>query len=213
MIARAFILSFFLLTIAVSTAYSDIFKYVDKDGVAHYTNIPQGSRYRQILGEKRAASPGGLYHDIIQRKSSKYNVEPSLVSAVISVESNWRPDAVSSRGAMGLMQLMPGTADDMQVMNPFDPEDNIDGGVRYLSLMIDRFNDIDLALAAYNAGPGRVDRSGGLPDIKETREYVSKVLSLYGGSAGNSPSNYSSPMTQTFKVTMKKRAPVYTSTP
>lgn len=119
------------------------------------------------------------YHHIISRKSEKYNVESSLVYAVIEVESTWNPKATSKKGAKGLMQLMPSTAKDMNVINPFDPEENIDGGTRYLRLLLDRFDgDLNLALAAYNSGPTTVRRFKGIPPIKETKQYVKKVLSI-----------------------------------
>ncbi|HNY10741.1 MAG TPA: lytic transglycosylase domain-containing protein [Candidatus Wallbacteria bacterium] len=117
---------------------------------------------------------------IILEKSRKHEVDPFLVSAIMSVESDYDPDAVSDKGAMGLMQLMPGTADDLGVKNPFDINQNIDGGTKYIKMMLDRFSgDMKLALAAYNAGPNAVDRSGGIPDNDETRNYVVKVLENY----------------------------------
>lgn len=120
------------------------------------------------------------YHHIISSKSEKYKVEPSLVYAVIEVESNWNHKAISKKGAIGLMQLMPATAKDMNVNNVFDPEENIDGGIRYLRYLLDRFNgDIALTLAAYNSGPTKVKRFNGIPPIKETKRYVKRVLSIY----------------------------------
>ena len=120
------------------------------------------------------------FHRIINKKSDKYRIESSLIKAVIKVESNWNSEAVSHAGAMGLMQLMPGTASDLKVTNPFNPEDNIDGGARYLRYLLDRFNgNLSHALAAYNAGPTRVKQHRGIPPIKETQQYVKRVLSLY----------------------------------
>ncbi len=120
------------------------------------------------------------YHQIITRKSDKYRIEPSLIRAIIKVESNWDSKAVSRKGAMGLMQLMPSTAKDMKVKNPFDPEENIDGGTRYLRYLLNKFNgDITLAIAAYNAGPTKVMKFRGIPPIKETKQYVKKIFSIY----------------------------------
>jgi soluble lytic murein transglycosylase-like protein len=210
MITRIFILSFLLLIITAASAHSDIYKYVDEDGVAYYTNVPKDRRYKKIFGEKGSVSFNGPYHEIIESKASRYGVEPSLVAAVISVESNWKPDAVSSRGAIGLMQLMPGTAEDMQVLDPFDPEENIEGGVRYLRFLLDRFKEVDLALAAYNAGPRRVEEYGGIPAISETRQYVKKVLSIYKGDGlSYSGTDYGSGQTQILRVSMRNGPAVY----
>jgi soluble lytic murein transglycosylase-like protein len=120
------------------------------------------------------------YRHIIFTKSKEYEIEPSLVYAVIKVESNWDTKALSRSGAKGLMQLMPSTAKEMNVKNPFDPEENIEGGIRYLKYLLDKFNgDITLALAAYNAGPNKVRKFRGVPPIKETKRYVKRVLSFY----------------------------------
>jgi soluble lytic murein transglycosylase-like protein len=117
---------------------------------------------------------------IVQQSAEKHNVPPELVRAVISTESNWNALAVSPKGALGLMQLVPGTAQLLGVGNAFDPAQNVDAGVRYLGMMLERYNyDIPKALAAYNAGPGVVDRFGGVPNYRETRNYVQKVTSIY----------------------------------
>jgi hypothetical protein len=119
---------------------------------------------------------------LIYKYANLHGVDPSLVRSVMRHESGFNPRAVSPKGAQGLMQLMPGTADLMGVSNPFDPEQNIAGGVGYLRLCLDRFNnDVALALAAYNAGPERVARTGGIPAIPETQNYVRNVLETYTG--------------------------------
>ena len=118
--------------------------------------------------------------EMVREVSKRYSVDPVLIHAVIETESNWNPTAVSSRGASGLMQLIPGTAQQMGVTNVFDPKQNIDGGVHYLRTLLERYNgDLDKALAAYNAGPGAVDRAGGIPRYRETQDYVRKVTNSY----------------------------------
>lgn len=133
-----------------------------------------------------AGKPGGYdslhatpYGEIIAAVSQAHGVDPMLVRALIQVESNYKPRARSPRGAMGLMQLMPSTAREYRVRNPFDPRANIEGGIKHLKTLIDRFG-VELALAAYNAGEGAVKKFNGIPPYRETRNYVSKILSLAG---------------------------------
>ena len=120
------------------------------------------------------------YDHYIHSISQRYGIDFHLVKAVIKAESKFNPLAVSSKGAMGLMQMMPATADDMGVADPFNPEENIEGGVRYLKWLLQIFdNDLKLALAAYNAGPTTVKRHGGVPPYAETRAYLQKVMKFY----------------------------------
>jgi hypothetical protein len=124
----------------------------------------------------------------IDQAAARHNVDPSLVRSVVKVESNFNPNAVSRKGAMGLMQLMPATARSLKVANPFDPQQNVDAGVRHLRRLLDSYGgDVRLSLAAYNAGSGAVARSAGVPRFRETQNYVRRITDLYnGGEAGAS---------------------------
>jgi len=171
------LLVLFILT-APSGALGDIYKYVDSNGVVHFTNTPTTNDYRLYLKQD-----GGklTVHDVIQRYANFYRLEEALVQAVIKVESNFNPYAVSRKGALGMMQLIPKTAEMLKVKDPLDPEDNIRGGSRYLRMMLDQFKgDLDLALAAYNAGPTAVRSYGGIPPYSETIRYVDKVKHYLG---------------------------------
>ena len=145
-----------------------------------YNTITLTENEEDTSTQQTGISVRSVYNRIINKKSDKYRIESSLLKAVIKVESNWNSEAVSHAGAMGLMQLMPTTAKDLKITNPFNPEDNIDGGARYLRYLLDKFDgNLRHALAAYNAGPTRVKRHNGIPPIKETQQYVKRVLSLY----------------------------------
>lgn len=171
------ILMFFLLFPA--TAGSEIYKYVDENGVVMLTDVPRGGNTVLYSKGNKPSRTSNVKH-IITKKANKYNLDPSLISAVISAESAFDSKAVSHKGAMGLMQLMPGTAREMGVKDPFDPDENIEGGARYLKYLIDKYDgDLTRALAAYNAGPKRVETSSQLPT--ETKAYIRRVYSLYGG--------------------------------
>lgn len=187
--------SAFLLVFYAVPASSDVYKYVDENGVACYTDAPVSKKTVRIIKEQKAAAKpvkaddGATssvtsqdYSGYVQRAAAKYEIEPDLIHAVIKTESNGNHRAVSKKGAMGLMQLMPSTAYDMNVVNPFNPEENIEGGTKYLKQLLEKFNgDLTLALAAYNAGPKTVEKYGNIPPISETRQYVKKIISLFKG--------------------------------
>ncbi|MGA7695571.1 MAG: lytic transglycosylase domain-containing protein [Candidatus Sulfotelmatobacter sp.] len=136
------------------------------------------------------AATAGDIDSAIEQAAARHNVDPNLVRAVVKVESNFNPNAVSRKGAMGLMQLMPATARQLNVKNPFDPEQNVDAGVRHLKQLLESYGgDVKLTLAAYNAGAGAVARSSGVPHYAETQNYVRRITNLYyGGSDFNSGS-------------------------
>jgi soluble lytic murein transglycosylase-like protein len=194
-----------LLSAAGTVRAADVYSYVDGDGVVHFSNAPTDSRYRKV---NRGAGGAGLYRppppaqararplasaaepastplarwkQHIRAAAEKYKIPEALLFAVMAVESNFDHQALSEKGAMGLMQLMPGTAKEMYVSDAWDPAQNIDGGARYLRVLANQYGgDMVKTLAAYNAGPDAVRRAGGaVPSIPETQEYVRKVVALY----------------------------------
>lgn len=132
-----------------------------------------------LLGSDRARSSPSSFRPLLEEAARRYGLDPALVEAVVRAESGFNPAATSPAGAMGLMQLMPATARALGVLDPYDPVQNVHGGVRYLRGLVDRFGDLTLALAAYNAGPAAVQRYGGVPPYPETRAYVERVLQAW----------------------------------
>ena len=162
--------------------WADIYRYIDRDGVWHFTNVKTDNRYRLYISTEGQTPAQYIrsYEGIIRQAAHQFDLSPSLIKAVIKAESDFDHAAVSQKGAKGLMQLMPDTADAMEVANPFDPEENIFGGTRYLSLLLKRFqNNERLALAAYNAGPEHVEARNAIPPFPETQAFVKRVLKYY----------------------------------
>ncbi len=191
--ARILVLWSLLATPAGAAA--EIYEHVDADGVSHFTNVPgKGRGWKRVAFEARTSrvyrTPAALrdrsperyvrYESHIQEASRLYQLPLAFLRAVIRVESDFDPNVVSVDGAMGLMQLMPGTARRMGVTNPFDPRQNILGGARFLRILANQWEgDLVLTLASYNAGAGAVERYEGVPPYSETRRYVNRVIRHY----------------------------------
>ena len=176
----------FIIT-AANVAHADIYKYVDKEGVLHLTNVPSdhNAKYVMILKEKRILFQPNIdvnkYDDLITKAADKFKLDSALIKAVIKAESNFNHRAVSPVGAQGLMQLMPKTASDLKVEDSFHPEKNIEGGARYLRYLLNTYKgDLTLALAAYNAGEKAVAKYNyNVPPYRETQNYIKRVFSFY----------------------------------
>jgi soluble lytic murein transglycosylase-like protein len=192
-VAEALMLSGVVLTHFGVAQAGTSFRFEDDAGTVHYTNVPSDPRYRvyrvdpdavPAIAGRRAVPRASLaaFTDAIRAAAERYQVDQRLVEAVILVESAGNPDAVSSKGAQGLMQLMPARAAALGVRNAFNPIENLDGGVRHLRDLLRSFaGDVTLALAAYNAGEGAVRNYRGVPPYPETQAYVRRIRSLYDG--------------------------------
>ena len=198
-------------------AGAETFKLTAPDGTVHFTNAPTDPQY-QRMGVTSGTDAGWLrlpdgdtapYLQEIRDAAERYGLPFKLVSAVIRAESGFNPRAVSPKGARGLMQLMPTTAATLGVRNSFDPRQNIEGGVRHLRSLIDRFINLPFALAAYNAGEKAVVQYGGIPPYPETQDYVTKVLYFYGGPVEGG----STPPTRIYQTVAPDGTIVYTNIP
>ena len=185
-LTRLFILSFLLWPV-VSGA--DIYRYVDGEGGIHYSNTQPDEKFTLYLREGPKAAPRAQASAIpgaswmtgyVDRFSRANDLPPALIHAIIKAESNGQRKAVSSKGARGVMQLMPFTSKRMRVNDPFDPIENIEGGIKYIKELLVTFEgDLTNTVAAYNAGPAAVRKYGGVPPYQETRLYVRRVMDLY----------------------------------
>ena len=171
-----FILFVFLFFIQTKPSFCDIYYYVDESGVAHFTDYSVSKKSKLIIKSRKKKPLSGKYSNYISQAAKRFNLDPHLIKAVIKVESDFCPKAVSKHGALGLMQIMPKTAEELNLKDPFCPKENIMAGSKYLKQMLDLFNgDLKLSLAAYNAGPDRIiSEDNQIPG--ETRRYVEKVL-------------------------------------
>ena len=186
--APVIIIAMLAVLLSSSAAGAALYSFVDGSGRLHFSNVPGDSRYREVAGynKVRRTAARSRFNQYIQTAAKRYRLDPELIRAVIKVESDFDPQAVSQKGAMGLMQLMPGTAEEMDVSAPFEPQANIQGGSRYLRKLINLFDgDLRLVLAAYNAGPNRVLANNRVPRIAETEKYVKRVLREYGNNQRN----------------------------
>lgn len=198
-IKHAIGLVLFVAVALPATLRADIYRYEDEEGVIHFTDIPTDSKFkifmRDIKKDKALrtnfrlnefAGDPAQFESIINSCARQYGVDSNLIKAVIQAESNYNPKAISRKGAAGLMQLMPKTAQSLKVADSFDPAENIRGGVRYLRFLLDTFKgDVSLALAAYNAGLTNVAKHKGVPPFAETRNYVAKVMTFQRGYQSN----------------------------
>jgi len=172
-----------LYSTGVSSSGS-VYSFVDERGSWHFSNVPTDPRYGLVSRSRRVSlyvpRNYAVFKKIISEAATRHGLDPDLIRAIIQIESGWIPDARSSKGAIGLMQLMPETSLNLAVSNPFDPEANIRGGTRYLSQLLERFRgNLVLTLAAYNAGPKKVEKYGGIPPYPETMRYVRDVLNQW----------------------------------
>jgi soluble lytic murein transglycosylase len=175
------------VVVGLTPAIADVRLYRRSDGVLVMKDEPKDVRQRR-LAIRLVEPPTSRLAELVEHWAVQRDLDPRLVQSVMQVESGYNPRALSTKGAIGLMQLMPETALELEVEDPWDPEQNVKGGTEYLRRMLDQFSgDLERALAAYNAGPNAVVRHSGVPPFAETRAYVSRVLCLFEGGCGDEP--------------------------
>jgi len=201
----------FLIGFASSSPGQTLYSYIDQYGVRTFTNIPPttpvkdmtitGAQLEWQREPSNTAPAGPISLDpIIEKYAREYQVDPDLIRSMIRTESGFDPRAISPKGAQGLMQLMPATAERLGVRNPFDPEQNIRGGTQHIRSLLDAFgNDLKLSLAAYNAGENLVQKIGRIPNYRETHDYVRLVTQRYGRNTMTPPQATASQETQAYR--------------
>ncbi len=221
------------LVLSVSLSFAEVYSYQEPDGVIHFSDTPPAgatagtvrvesprkipvntAEERPPLQERRQCGhqPMEYCNAVIDRTSQRYGLDPKLVHAVVKAESDYNPYAISHKGAMGIMQLMPETARELSVVNLFNIEQNVDGGVRYLSYLMDRFSErLEDAVAAYNAGPTAVERYRGTPPYSETREYVKRVIGYYRESGGDRQGRSAAPAI--YRIVREDGSMLFTNVP
>ena len=192
---RVTVLFIFACLWGSQSVLAEVYRFTDEDGIVHYTNVrPLGQQKVKTFSFPCYASDPtcnqldwekiplnrAAFNEAIEAAAEVFAVDDALIRAIIHAESAYQPEALSPKGAQGLMQLMPATQKELQIVDVFDPVSNIEGGTLYLSRLLEQFDQsVELAAAAYNAGPGAVREYGGVPPYKETREYVRRVKILY----------------------------------
>jgi len=221
---RAGVLAAAMVVLSSPSAGADLYRYVAPDGTLHFSDEPVTRSHRPMsaawarVGQDRRRQANrprlsGKFSQEVSRASAATGLDTRLLHAVIAVESDHQREVVSPKGAMGLMQLMPATAAELGVSDPFDPEENILAGARYLRRLWDRFGDLTLALAAYNAGPERVEQFGGVPPFAETESYVVQVRRLYPEGEWQHGGGRATLTTPIYEVRLADGSVLYTDTP